>query len=1020
MSGRVTAIEAVASDPEEVWVGTASGGLWHSTDGALTFEPRFDEQPVTSIGAIAVFQARPDLVWVGTGEGNPRNSSTGGRGVFRSRDRGHTWERLGLEETDKIHRILVHPEDPDRVWVAALGQTWGENEERGVFRTTDGGRSWDRILFVDPRTGCADLVMDPQNPDHLLAAMWEHRRWPWFFRSGGPGSGLYETWDGGDTWNRQGPEEGLPSGELGRIGLAFAPSDPSIVYALVEAERSVLLRSENGGRSWRTVNRDPGVANRPFYYADLRVDPADPNRLYNLASTVTVSSDGGRSFETLIPWSLIHPDHHAMWIHPRDPNLIYEGNDGGMAVSRDRGRTWRFVRNLPLAQYYHIAVDDDLPYHVYGGMQDNGSWRGPSEVWENGGIRNHHWEEVGFGDGFDTRPDPEDSLRGYAMSQEGWLLRWDLRTGERKDIRPPAPEGVELRFHWNAAFAQDPFHPATLYYGSQFVHVSPDRGETWRIISPDLTSNDPEKQRQAESGGLTLDVTGAENHTTLITIAPSPVRHEVIWAGSDDGRIHVTRDNGATWERVDPNLPGVPPSTWVAQITASRFDAATAYACLDNHRRADWTPYVFVTRDYGRSWTSLASADLDGYCLSLVEHGEDPRILFLGTELGLYASLDAGHRWFRWPGMPSASCMDLAWQDREADLVIGTFGRSAWVIDDLRFLPELDAAVTRSSLHLFAVSPARQHRIKQTGASRFPGSGEFRGENPPYGAVFTFWAGPEEESEAGAGDGDSPDGGPEERKVEVRIRDAAGEPVRRFQHPVRSGLNRVVWNLRADDLAPLPEPEDPFGLEREDPPPGLEVPPGRYEVQLVLGEEIFEAGFEVLGDPRYPGDAGVLAERSALARRIVAVQERLAKGLQQIYLQRADLGLALERLRTAKRLAEREDGEAPASLLALLEQGERLEEAFNAQIEAARGPEEPAQGIVREQHLARDLRSVRRGLASTWGRPTERVGVELERVEGAARAWSEVTRGLLERDLLVFRARFEEAGPGLFDWPLRD
>ncbi|MEE8137620.1 MAG: hypothetical protein V3T81_01920, partial [Thermoanaerobaculia bacterium] len=569
MSGRIAAVEALGSDPDTIYVGAATGGLWKSDDGGLTFEPIFDDQPVASIGAVTVFQAAPDIVWVGTGEGNPRNSSSVGNGIYRSLDGGRTWTHLGLEKTEKIHRIALHPSFPSTAYVCALGTTWGENPERGVFKTVDGGETWDKILYVDERTGCGDLEMDPSNPMKLFAAMWEHRRWPWSFKSGGPGSGLHVTYDGGSSWTKLTPEDGLPEGELGRIGLGVARSNPKIVYALVEAagDKNLLLRSDDGGDQWKTVadSADQRIGNRPFYYADLRVDPQDPDRVYSLWSLISVSDDGGKSWEVLVPFREVHPDHHALWINPNDADHLLEGNDGGVYVSHDRGKSWRFVRNLPVAQFYHVRVDTDTPYHVYGGMQDNGSWRGPSEVWENGGIRDQHWQELFFGDGFDVIPDPNDSMQGYAMSQEGYLARWNLRTGERKAIRPAPPcteegECVELRFNWNAGLAIDPHDPTgrTIYFGSQYVHKSTDRGETWQIISPDLTTDNPDWQQQAEAGGLTPDVTGAENFTTILAIAPSPLKPGLLWVGTDDGRLHITRDGGGTWTSLEKNLRGVP------------------------------------------------------------------------------------------------------------------------------------------------------------------------------------------------------------------------------------------------------------------------------------------------------------------------------------------------------------------------------------------------------------------------------------------------------------------------------
>ncbi|HEY8020210.1 MAG TPA: hypothetical protein VIH93_03860, partial [Thermoanaerobaculia bacterium] len=436
MSGRVTAVEGVESAPDTVYVGAASGGVWKTVDGGLTWEPIFDDQAVASIGAIAVFQKNPDVVWVGTGEGNPRNSASVGDGVYRSGDGGRTWTHLGLDATERISRIVLDPDDPDVAYVAALGREWGENAERGVFKTTDGGRTWKKVLYVDERTGAADLALDPANPRKLFAAMWQYRRWPWGFKSGGPGSGLHVSYDGGATWKRLTAEDGLPKGELGRIGIAVARSAPEIVYAVVEAKRSAIVRSADGGRTWKTVNDDPENAERPFYYAHIWVDPARPNRVYDLMARVKVSDDSGATFERLGRSRDIHGDYHALWIDPRRPEHMVIGEDGGLGVSRDRGATWQFVSDLPIGQYYHVAVDQDVPYHVYGGLQDNGAWRGPSSVWERDAIRNGAWQDIGFGDGFDCRPDPRDSTRGYSLWQGGHVIVWDVKTGERRPVHP--------------------------------------------------------------------------------------------------------------------------------------------------------------------------------------------------------------------------------------------------------------------------------------------------------------------------------------------------------------------------------------------------------------------------------------------------------------------------------------------------------------------------------------------------------------------------------------------------------
>ena len=544
MSGRVTSIDVVHSNPDIMYSGTASGGLWKSTSGGIKWTPIFENEATASIGSIAIQQSNQSVIWVGTGEGNPRNSLNGGYGIYKSLDGGKNWLLMGLEKTRHIHRIIIHPTNPDIVYAAAIGSPWGEHTERGVYKTINGGETWTKILYTNPKSGAADLVMDPQNPNKLIAAMWEHKRDPWFFNSGGKGSGMYITYDGGKTWKQKTSKEGLPEGKLGRIGIAIAQNKPEIIYALIEAKKNGLYKSIDGGDTWKLVSENMDeIGNRPFYYAEIYVDPQNENRLFSIFTYINVSEDGGKSFNQLMPAygvsNGIHPDHHAWWIHPTNGNFMIDGNDGGMNITKDGGSTWRFIGNLPVAQFYHINVDNEIPYNVYGGMQDNGSWRGPAYIWRSQGIRNSYWQEISFGDGFDVIPDKDDSRYGWTMSQQGFVSRYDWKTGNNYSVRPTHPESqINLRFNWNAAINIDPKANNIIYFGSQFVHKSTDKGETWSIISPDLTTNNPKKLNQHNSGGLTMDATGAENHCTILVIEPSEVEPDMLWVGTDDGRLH--------------------------------------------------------------------------------------------------------------------------------------------------------------------------------------------------------------------------------------------------------------------------------------------------------------------------------------------------------------------------------------------------------------------------------------------------------------------------------------------------
>jgi photosystem II stability/assembly factor-like uncharacterized protein len=1053
MSGRVAAIAAVESNPDVVYAGAASGGVWKSTNGGLTWQPLFDDQPVASIGAVAIFQANPDLVWVGTGEGNPRNSASVGNGVYRSLDAGKTWTHVGLDGTERIHRIVLHPTDPDVAWAAALGREWGENPERGVFKTVDGGRSWQKVLYVDERTGAADLAIDPGNPNKLFASTWQFRRWPWFFRSGGPGSGLHVTVDGGRTWKKLTEDDGLPKGILGRTGLAVSPSHPNVVYAMVEAEKSALVRSDDGGKKWRTVNERYDVNPRPFYFAEIRVDPKTPETVYSLDYAVRWSRDGGKTFEDLVGWD-IHGDHHALWIDPSGSGRFYMGNDGGVAVSDDGGKTSRFVANLPLAQFYHVAVDMATPYNVYGGLQDNSSWRGPNTVWNWGGIRNHEWRQVGWGDGFETLPDPFDANYVYSMWQGGNLGRHDLRTGATRDIKPPQPAEGKLRFNWNAGLAADPFTAGTIYYGSQHLHKSADRGESWTTISPDLTTDKAEWQHQERSGGLTSDVTAAENHTTIIAVAPSPLQQGVIWVGTDDGRLHVTRDGGATWTSLESHVRGVPANTWIPHIRPSRFDAASAFVVFDNHRRSDWTPYVYRTDDWGKTWKSLATKDLRGYALAIEQDAVDRDLLFLGTEFGLWVSLDGGAKWFRWEhGVPTVSVMDLALHPREHDLVIGTHGRALYVLDDVRPLRALSEATMAEPLHLYEIADAQQHWFAPDASGFGLGAGEFRGENRAYGAILTYslnlpdlphpddekererkegkrteerkamrWEplppGPPTEdqpgqpaaAEAAAGEEEKKkeeeedkDKKKEDEKVQIRIADEAGEVVRVFKGPANRGVNRAAWDLGRQAARQLPSERPPEGDWG-----GPQVPPGAYQVTVRFRGHEAKGAVRVLADPRSPNTAADWQARERAIRRAEAIHEQLAEAIDRIRKARGDVDAVVAKVTKPEDPKALETPEPPP----LAKAGGTLKEGLT-KLEKKLWVPYDTPGIVPDNDVLSRLWRAGSYVTSSWEPPSPTHLGYLQQAEEAARqALDEVNR-FFATEVAAFRKQAEEAGARL-------
>jgi photosystem II stability/assembly factor-like uncharacterized protein len=1013
MSGRIADVDAVISNPNIIYVGTATGGVWKSVNGGMTFDPIFDDQPVHAIGAVSVFQASPDIVWVGTGEGNPRNSVSGtGWGVFKSMDGGRTWTHLGLENTERIHRIALHPSNPDIAYVGALGSMWKPHRDRGVFKTEDGGATWQKILYVNENTGVGDMEMDPTNPNKLIVALWDYQRWPWFFRSGGPGSGLYLTVDGGRNWKKLTAEDGLPEGEIGRVGLAIAPSDPNIVYALTEASENALYKSEDGGYTWSKIESEGSIGNRPFYYYDLRVDPQDPNRIYSLYSRVSLSTDGGNSFEVLIRGG-VHSDHHAMWINPNDPRHIIEGNDGGVYISYDRGTTWRFVTNMPLGQYYHVNVDMETPYNVLGGLQDNGSWRGPSSIWSGGGIRNHHWTRVGGGDGFATLAVPTDAKVGYGMSQGGNLRRWNLHNGQSKDIRPAHPDGVELRFNWNAGIAIDPYDPSTVYYGSQFVHKSTDMGDTWEIISPDLTTNNPEWQKQRESGGLTFDVTGAENFTSIMTIAPSAVLQGVIWVGTDDGRVHVTQDGGATWTSLEERARDVPANTWVPHIEPSKYDAGSAYVVFDNHRRGDFTPYAFEVTEYGRRWRSIVTDDIWGYALAVEQDPVKEDLLFLGTEFGLYVSLNRGQSWMKWEhGFPTASAMALVVHPREHDLVIGTHGRSVFIIDDIRPLRTISAETMAEPIHLFEIPDAIQYRGSQSAGEGSPGHGEFRGENRSYGAMITFSLNveglphPSEAQPQPEGFGQGPPsaqrrpGGPGQGQrgpqLSIEISDADGEVIRTFRGRATQGVNRVAWNLRRDGFrrpsAGGQQQQRQFGGFQ---PSGPEVLPGTYGVKVKYGEHEATGSVNVLADPRYDIPLSEREEKLAAVMYAGALGEVVADAVERIRDTRGQVVAILERLERGDELMR-----AGRSLNETLTD---LEKKFWSP------PGSGGQRVPRTDNVSRLLGRAAGSMTSSWDAPTQAQEIGLQQAEAMLQEMLSEMNRVFAEDVANFRSQVQSA-----------
>jgi len=885
MSGRVTAIDALQSNPNIIYLGTASGGVWKTENSGAKWEPIFDEQPLLNIGSVAVQQTNPSVLWVGTGEGNPRNSINLGGGIYKSLDGGKSWKLMGLEKTKNIHRIIIDPTNPDVVYAGAIGNPYAEHPERGVYKTTDGGNSWNLILHTNDTSGCADLIIDPTNPNKLIAAMWQHRRTPYSFTSGGSGSGLYVTYDAGKTWKKLGKEEGLPDGNYGRIGLTICNSEPKRMYAMVEATKNGLYKTDDGGYKWELVNSNAAdVTTRAFYFQDIRVDPKNENRLYNINQTISMSEDAGKTFKTVIPYSGIHPDHHAFWINPLDPNFIVDGNDGGIGISRDRGRNWIFSEQIPVGQFYHINVDNNIPYNIMGGMQDNGSWHGPAYTWTNGGIRNYYWHNVGGGDGFDVSADPENSNWVYSMSQGGELGKTNIATGEEMRLQPPIPDlNTRLRFNWNAAFAQDPFDAKTIYYGSQFLHKSSNKGLTWQIISPDLTTDNKAQQKQDENGGLSVDITGAENYNTIICIEPSAKDNNVIWVGTDDGNVQLTKDGGKTWTNFRGKIAGMPVGAWVPQIRASRYNAGEAFVICNDYRRGDFKPYIFRTKNYGQTWERMLDENkVKGYALCMIQDPTEPNLIFAGTEQGLWVSFDNGTTFQQWKnGYPSVSTYDLAIQEREADLCIATFGRALYVIDDIRALRKAAANngnTFSKKLTAFDAPVAYEAEIKPAPGYEWSVWGLYEGENRARGAAYSFFVLPKTDTA-------------DKTKMDsatVKIYNSSNELIRTQKVKADTGFNRNYWRFETKGIrqpgSPKPKPNTPEPVNF-----GMPVFPGTYKLVVTVGKETDSTMLVVKGDPNVPDNKEVYDAKTAMLKRLekstirlTEVTDRLAEAEESI------------------------------------------------------------------------------------------------------------------------------------------
>ncbi len=828
MSGRITAIEGVNKDEgKTIFIGTAGGGVWKSTNAGASYSSKFDKY-CQSIGALAIDQKNPDVVYVATGESNMRNSVSYGNGIYKTTDSGDNWKKLGLDSTEHISKIIIHPENPEIIYVAVPGALWSNSKHRGLYKSSNGGETWEKIFYIDDKTGCADILIDPTNPNVLFASMWEFRRQPYSFNSGGKGSGLYKTTDGGKTWKEI--KNGLPAKPFGRIAMTLAPSDPKQMLAIVESNNTGLYISSDGGETWKSQSATLNVCARPFYFSTIVIDPKDPKRVYRPAFNFAYSSDGGYSFtDASGDGGWVHSDMHALWINPSNTNVMYVGTDGGIYMSVDKGITWVFNHGLPVGQFYHVAYDMKDPYNVYGGLQDNGSWTAPSAA--PGGIGNGHWQMVGWGDGFWTIPDV-DGKTVYSESQGGNINRSNLTSLKSEYIQPQKTAKEEkLRWNWNTPIVTGAKNPKNLYVGAQYLYKSNDQGRNWKRISADLTTNDKKKQKQEDSGGLSADNTSAENHCTIFTIAESSLDENLIWIGTDDGNIQVTTDGGTTWTNTSANVAkcGVAAQAWVSSIQPSQFDKNTVYATFENHMYGDFQTYLAKSTDLGKTWTRIKSTEFTGFAHKIKEDVENKNLLFLGAEQGLFASLDGGQNWFRMKNkIPEyALVRDIQIHPKTHDLIIATHGRGIFILDDIRPMRNLTKEIWEKDVYVFQTPDITLNNGKY-GWGGPSVSGGWSAGNPSSIPSINYYL----KTRIATG------------KATLEIYDEKGTLIQEMPGSIRKGINKIDWNLRSSPPKVASGSTKPDGA-------GFAAPmvlPGTYTIKLKIGDKVYESKVKCVHD----------------------------------------------------------------------------------------------------------------------------------------------------------------------------
>lgn len=963
MSGRVAALSAVhEGDRLTVYIGSASGGVWKSANGGTTYKPVFDKETSQSIGAVAVDPTNPKTVWVGTGESWTRNSVSIGDGIYKSTDGGENWTNLGLKESERIAKILIDPSAPNTVYVCVPGKLWSDSDDRGVYKTTDGGKSWTKILKgTNASTGCSMVSMDSSNPKTIYAGMWDFRRKGWTFRSGGngetapSGSGMFKSTDGGATWSdlNAASAKGLPPKPWGRVAVTVAPSKPNVVYAFIEAvpPLNALYRSDDGGRTWEARDRSQAMIWRPFYFANLIVDPKNENRIYKPDGPLVFSTDGGQSFSNISGGA--HGDFHDVWIDPQNSDRVITGDDGGVWYSYDGGNKWWKGDNLPISQFYHVSVDMDRPYHVYGGLQDNSSWVGVSEY--PGGIANSQWENMYGGDGFWMFADPTNPDYLYAEAQGGYIGRVNRKTHETRPIYPlPRYKEKKLRFNWNTPIHVSPTKNGTIYIGSEFLFRSRDFGQTWDRISPDLTTNDPQKQLQEQSGGVTVDNSAAEMHTTIYGIAESLKNSNLIWVGTDDGNVQVTRDAGKTWTNVVANIRGLPKNAWVSSIEPGHFDEGTIYATFDMHSFGDMRPYAYKSSDYGKTWSPLISQDspVRGYAHVIKEDLVNKDLLFLGTEFGLWVSLDGGAKWSRYKGgdLPSVAVRDLAIHPRDNDLVIATHGRGIWIIDDISPLRALTPATLAKNAVFMPQRPTVQRPSVFGGWVN--GDAAFVGQNPPDDAAITYYL----QKRHIFGD------------MKLEVLDSAGKVVGTMPSTKRRGLSRVTWSMRLKAPTVPTAASAAFGATT-----GPRLLPGTYTVRMTKDKDVLTTPLVVVSDPRLTHTPADRAAQFALAKRLSDML--------------GEMSSVVDRLNGVRLALDDRAAKLPAGdpLVARLRSASASADVMRKKIVATK----EGGMITGEERLRENLADLYGSVSGYDGRPTQ---MEIDRAEAIGREVADISR----------------------------